>query len=92
MDTQFKVGDLVRRVGFRVPRPFTVELEGEVAKVSSSGIIYSVRLTKEFYNSGSGRMQPAGEEKSVSEDSIWELVDSSKHPRIATKFLEGLQI
>lgn len=88
---EFKIGDLVRRVGFRDSSPFTVALEGEVIQIRY-GYITRVLLTKEFYNSGSGRMQPAGEEKSVSEDSIWELVDSSKHPRIATKFLEGLQI
>lgn len=88
---EFKIGDLVRRVGFRDSSPFTIALEGEVIRISY-GHISRVLLTKEFYNSGSGRMQPAGEEKGVSEDSIWELVDSSKHPRIATKFLEGLQI
>jgi len=88
MDTQFKVGDLVRRVGFRDSSPFTVALEGEVTRISY-GHITRVLLTKEFYSSGSGRIQPAGEEKRVSEDSIWELVNSSKHPRIKTKFLEG---
>lgn len=84
MDTQFKVGDLVRRVGFIRDCPWEIGIEGKIFHIDREGKIASIRLTK------NAKYQGVGSIKNVNTTlSIWELVNPPKYPPIKTKFLEG---